>query len=116
MRPFGGVATLLLLAAVACSERAEREMAPPDEDPGRIAQAEARRYRRDLLLSIRPEHRLRITYEETRREAIARVVGSGAELGVVPLAIEFVEAESSPHSLPAAAGPVPPTCAAERNR
>ncbi|MFN8825158.1 MAG: hypothetical protein ACK501_09335 [Planctomycetota bacterium] len=95
------LATILLCVATACGEQAAHETAPPDEAPSRIAQAEARRSGRELLLTIRLEHRIRFTHEDTRREAIARVVGSGAELGVVPLEIEFVEAESSPHSLPA---------------
>lgn len=101
MRPFGALATLLLLAAGACSEQPAPETAPPQEDPIVLARAEARRSGRELLLSIRRDDGVFWTHEEERREAIARVVGSGAELGVVPLEMEVVEARSSLQALPA---------------
>lgn len=90
------LATMLLCVATACGEQVAHETAPPDEAPSRIAQAKARRSGRELLLTIRMDLGIYFTGDVERHKAIARVVGSGAELGVVPLAIEVVEEKSLP--------------------
>ena len=84
------MARLLLLAAVACGDRTPPDPASSTGDPLGIVRDEARRTGRELLLTIRLYTDIQVSFadERERREAVERVLASGAEFGVLPRTME----------------------------
>lgn len=95
------LATILLLVATACGEKAERPAEPPTEDPTVALCAEARRTGREPLLSIRRIQSIEWKHDVVRREETAKVVGSGEGLGVVPFECRVEDVRPSPETAPA---------------
>lgn len=84
------MARLLLFAAVACGDRTPPDPASSTGDPLGIVRDEARRTGRELLLTIRLYTDIQVSFadERERREAVERVLASGAEFGVLPRTME----------------------------
>lgn len=90
------LATILLWGATACGEPAASSVEPPSGDPKDAWRAKARRTGREPLLMIRWYRSIEWRDDLVRHQRMWEVIGSGAELGVVPFECEIEEGTAAP--------------------
>jgi hypothetical protein len=90
------LATILLWGATACGEPAASSVEPPSADPRDSLRAKARRTGREPLLMIHWYNSIDWRHDVVRRQKMRKVIGSGAELGVVPFECEIEDGPAAP--------------------